>query len=112
MGWTTLSLADMDLDAAVAASYAVAFGDRVTTSFGVEDVDGADGVLSNGASGIPLPTFHLSLCLSHRSSSGMCVREKLWHVDFCTFGMSGVLCILWQNVRAQNNGNHRHDANF
>ena len=58
IGRTTSSLAETDLDAAVAASHAVTCGDNVSTPFGVaEGAAGAAGLFSKGASGIPLPAF-------------------------------------------------------
>ena len=77
------SLAETDLDAAITASHAMTFGDTVTTSFGMEDVDGADGVLSNEASGISLPSFSPLFLLSLSSFLFGYVRP--WRIVACCF---------------------------
>ena len=84
MGRTTSSLAETDLDAAVAASHAVTLGDSFSTPSGVaEGAFGAAGFPSNGASGIPLPVFSPPFFPSLSSFLFGYVRP--WRIVACCF---------------------------
>ena len=84
IGRTTSSLAETDLDAAVAASHASTLGDRVSTPFGVaEGAAGAAGFLSKGASGIPLPALSPPFLASFSSLLFGYVRP--WRIVACCF---------------------------